>query len=222
MSVTGSGLDLEDTLLDGQEGNIKGSTTKIENEDVALTLGLLVKTVGNGGGGGLVDDSEHVEASNQTSVLGGLALRVVEVGRDSDDGVVDGCTKVGLGSLAHLDQHHGGDLLWSEVLGLTLELDLDDWLAALVDDLEREMLHVGLDLSIGKLATDEALCVKDGVDWVHGDLVLGGISDQTLGVGEGDEGWGGSVSLVVGDNLNAIISEDTHARVGGSEIDTDL
>jgi hypothetical protein len=49
------------------------------------------------------------------------------------------------------------------------------------------VLHVGLDLSIGELATDQSLGVEDGVLGVHGDLVLGGISNETLGVGETDE-----------------------------------
>ena len=30
---------------------------------------------------------------------------------------------------------------------------------------------------------------------VHGDLIFGGISDETLVVGEGDIGWGGAVAL---------------------------
>ena len=107
VSVTSSGLDLEDTLLNGQEGDIESTTTKIEDEDVALTLGLLVETVGDGSSSGLVDDTEDVETSNETSVLGGLTLRVVEVGGDSDDSVVDGATEVGLGSLPHLGQDHG-------------------------------------------------------------------------------------------------------------------
>ena len=85
VSVTSSGLDLEDTLLNGKKRDIEGTTTKIEDEDVALTLNLLVKTVGNGSGGRLVDDTEDVEASDQTGILGSLTLRVVEVGGDSDN-----------------------------------------------------------------------------------------------------------------------------------------
>ena len=79
VSVTSGGLDFEDSLLNGQERNIEGTTTQVEDEDVALTLGLLVKTVGNGGSSGLVDDTEDVETSNETGVLGGLTLGVVEV-----------------------------------------------------------------------------------------------------------------------------------------------
>jgi hypothetical protein len=49
------------------------------------------------------------------------------------------------------------------------------------------VLHIGLDFSIGELATNQSLGVEDGVLGVHGDLVLGGISNETLGVGETDE-----------------------------------
>merc|ERR1719281_1429055 len=62
MGVTVGSLDFENTFLDGEEGDIEGSTTEIEDEDVALTLVLLVKTVGDGGSGWLVDDSLNVES----------------------------------------------------------------------------------------------------------------------------------------------------------------
>jgi hypothetical protein len=83
--VSSGGLDLEDTLLNGQERDIERSSSEIEDEDVLLSDGLLVESVGDGGGGGLVDDAEDVESGDDTSILGGLTLRVVEVGRDGDD-----------------------------------------------------------------------------------------------------------------------------------------
>ena len=135
--------------------------------------------------------------------------------------VSDAATEVGLGGLTHLGEDHGGDLLRGELLGLTLELNLDDRLAVLVDDLEGEVLHVGLDLIVGELAANQTLGVEDGVGRVHGDLVLGRITDQTLSVSEGNERGRRPVTLVVGDDLNSVISEDTHARVRGAEIYTD-
>ena len=36
MGVSGSGLDLEDTVLDGEEGDIERTTSQIEDEDVFL------------------------------------------------------------------------------------------------------------------------------------------------------------------------------------------
>jgi hypothetical protein len=59
---------------------------------------------------------------------------------------------------------------------------------------------------------------KDGVGGVHGDLVLGGISDEPLGISEGDVGGGGTVSLVVGYDLDAVVLPDADAGVGGAEI----
>ena len=47
---------------------------EIEDEDPTLACDLLVMTVGNGNGGGLVDNSENVQAGDGTTFLG-----VVEV-----------------------------------------------------------------------------------------------------------------------------------------------
>jgi len=84
---------------------------------------------------------------------------------------------------------------------------LDLWLGVVVNDGERPLLLVVLDTLVVETSADEALGVEDSVGWVHGHLVLGGISDQTLGVCEGDVGWCGSVTLVVGDNLDLTVLE---------------
>lgn len=111
VSVTSGSLHFEDTLLNGQERNIKGSSPEIEDEDVALAGDLLVKTVGDGSSGGLVDDTKDVQSGDGSGVLGGLTLRVVEVGGDGDDGVGNGSTEVRLSGLLHLEQDHGRDFL---------------------------------------------------------------------------------------------------------------
>lgn len=57
-------------------------------------------------------------------------------------------------------------------------------------------LHVLLDIWVIEASTNESLGVEDGVSGVHGGLVLGGISDQSLTLGESDVRRGGSVTLV--------------------------
>ena len=73
-----------------------------------------------------------------------------------------------------------------ELLVLATVLHPDVGLAGLVEDGEGEVLDVGLHLRIRELATNETLGVEDGVVGVHRDLVLGRVTDQPLGVGEGD------------------------------------
>ena len=74
MGVTSGGFDLENTIFDRKDGDIKGSTAEIENKDVTLRSDLFVQTVSDGGRGGFVDDSKNVEAGNGTGVLGSLTL----------------------------------------------------------------------------------------------------------------------------------------------------
>jgi hypothetical protein len=220
MGITGGGLDLEDALFDGKERHIESATTQVEDQNVALTLSLLVETISDGSSCRLVDDTEDVETGNETGILGSLALGVVEVGRNRNDSIGDGTTEVGLGSLSHLGQDHGGDFFGSELLDLALELDLNDRLAALVDELEGEVLHISLDLGVVEFAADETLDIEDGVGRVHGDLVLCGITDETLGVCESHERGSGAVALVIGNDFDAVITVDAHTGVGGPQIDT--
>jgi hypothetical protein len=102
-SLSGGGLDCENTTLDVQKRYIESTTTEIVDEDVPLLLGLSgTETVSDSGGGRLVDDTENVEASNGTGVLGGLTLVVVEVGGNGDDGLLDLHAELGLSNLLHL------------------------------------------------------------------------------------------------------------------------
>jgi hypothetical protein len=42
-------------------------------------------------------------------------------------------------------------------------------------------------------------------------LILGGIANQAPGFRKGDKGWSGAVSLIVRNDLNAIVLPDTNA-----------
>ena len=74
MGVTSGRFDLENTIFDRKDGDIKSSAAKIENKDVTLSSDLFVQTVSDGGRGGFVDDSKNVKAGNGTSILGSLTL----------------------------------------------------------------------------------------------------------------------------------------------------
>ena len=166
VGVTGGGLDGEDTALDGQEGNIESTTSQIEDQDNLLLGGLLVKTVGDGSSGGLVDDSENVQTSNGTGVLGGQSLGVVEVGGNGDNGLLDSLADLGLRDLLHLGQDHGGDFLRRELLPLTEVVNLDEGSSVSVNNGEGPVLHVGLDIRVVESSTDQSLGVENGVSGV--------------------------------------------------------
>jgi hypothetical protein len=59
-------LDLEDTVHNGLEGNIKGSSSETEYENVTLADDLLIETVGDGGSS---DDAEMFMAETVLASL---------------------------------------------------------------------------------------------------------------------------------------------------------
>lgn len=184
VGVTVGGLDLEDTVLDLQDGDIEGTTTKIVDGDNAV--GLLLEAVSQSGSSRLVDDTEDVKTGNLTGVLGALTLGIVEVGRDGDDGVLDGLGEVGLGSLLHLVEDETTNL-GGRVLLVT---GRDPGIAvAVLDDLVGDLLDITLNLDVGELATDQTLGSEKGVLGVDDSLALGGDTDEALTVlGKGNDG----------------------------------
>jgi hypothetical protein len=78
MGVTSSSQDLEDTIVDREERNIKGTTTQVVDDNLGFTA-LLVKTIGDGGSGGLVNDTEDLKTGDSTGIFSSLTLSVVEV-----------------------------------------------------------------------------------------------------------------------------------------------
>ena len=99
MSISSSRFYFEDTIFNGEDGNIKSTTSKIKDEYIFLVSYLLVKTVSNSSSSWLIDDAEYIEAGADTGILGGLMLRVVEVARYSHHSILYVMTQVGLSSL---------------------------------------------------------------------------------------------------------------------------
>ena len=78
MGVTVGGNDLEDSVVDGQEWDVESSAAQVEYQHVLLAF-LLVHAVCDGSGGGLVDDAHDDKTGDNSGVLGGLTLSIVEV-----------------------------------------------------------------------------------------------------------------------------------------------
>jgi len=168
-------LDLEHTLLHLQDRHIEGAATQVVHRDDFVFH--LFHAVGEGGGRGLVDDSQHVQARDLTGVLGGLALRVVEVGWHSDDGVGDRCAEVALCGFLHLCQHKGADLARRVLLALGLDPGIA---VGGFDDLERRSFHVFLRFVVIEPAADKALGGGQCVGRVGNGLALGRLPDEPI------------------------------------------
>lgn len=177
VSVTVGGLDLEDSLLDLKDGDIEGTTTQVVNSN--HTVALLLKTVGQSSSSRLVDNSEDVETRNLTGVLGGLTLRVVEIGRNSDDTVLDRLAQVVLSGLLHLLQDETTNLSRRVLLTARLNPGIT---VGVLNDLVGDLLQITLNLRVGVLASDETLRGEQSVLRVHDRLALGGDTDQPLAI----------------------------------------
>ena len=76
------------------------------------------------------------------------------------------------------------------------------------------MCRIRLEVHILELASDQPFRVKDRVMRVHRDLVLRRIVDETVGVGERDEGGRGTAVSVVSDDFDTVVllSVDRRSR----------
>src|SRR5579864_2599061 len=98
MGVAVGGEDLVDVALAGgdelQHGNIEGAATEIVDGNVAPLF--FVQAVSQRGGSRFVDQAQDLKPSKFSSVLGGLTLRVIEIGGHGDDGAVNAFAEIGL------------------------------------------------------------------------------------------------------------------------------
>ena len=115
-------LYLDHAVADFENRNIEGAAAEVVDRD-GLVL-LAVEPVGQRGRGRLIDDAHHFEARDLAGVLGGLALRVIEVSRDGDHRLGDLLAQIGLGRFLQLGEDHGGDLRRRLLLAAGLDTDI--------------------------------------------------------------------------------------------------
>jgi NAD-specific glutamate dehydrogenase len=100
---------------------------------------------------------------------------------------------------------------------LTFDMRL---VAILADDLEGPVFDILLNGGIVHFATDEALGVKYGVVRIHGRLVLGRVTNETLRIRKCNPRWGSAIALIISDDLNALVLPNSNAGVSCPKIDT--
>ena len=184
--VTGSGQNLDDTVVDVQDGHVEGAAAQVVHHD--LLSGLLIHTVGQSGSGGLVDDTLDLQAGDLAGVLGGLTLSIGEVGGDGDDGLGDGLAQIGLGVGLQLLKDHGADLLGSILLAVDVHLVVG--------------AHLTLDGDNGAVGVGDS-------------LALGHLAHHTLAVlGKSHHRGSGAVAFGVGDNDGVAALHNRHTAVG--------
>jgi hypothetical protein len=188
--------------------------SEIPDEDRLVRL--LVEPVCERRRGRLVDDAKDVEPGDLAGVLRRLALGVVEVGRDGDDGVRHGLAEVRLGVRLQLLEDHRGDLRRRVLLAAGAHANIS---VRAADDLVRDDLHLLADLLV--FAPDEALDREDRVLRVGYLLALRGSADEALAVlRERHHRRRDSPALGVRDDRGLTALEHCHRRVRRAKVDS--
>ena len=208
-------LHLEHAIADLEDGHVEGAAAEVVHRDGA-GFGL-VEAVGERGRGRLVDDAQHFKTGNLAGVLGGLTLRVVEIGGNGDDGLLDLLAEMGFRGLFHLLQDESGDL--RRRIGLAVGLDPGVAVRCL-DDLVGDELLVLLHHRIVIAAADQALHREEGALGIGHRLALGGLADEALAiVREGNDRRRRPHALGVLNDLRGRAIHYGDARIRGAEID---
>ena len=211
------GLHFEHAVADLKDRNIERAAAKVVDRDGAGLL--LVEAVSERGRGRLVDDAQHFKAGDLAGILGGLTLRVVEIGRNGDDGLLDLLAEIGFRRLLHLLKNEGGDLRGR--IGLAVRLDPGVAVRG-PGDLVGDELLVLLDHRVVVAPADQALDREDGLFRIGDRLALGRLADETLAVvGEGDDRRRRAHAFGVLDDFRRFAFHDGDARIGGAEVDAD-
>src|SRR5207247_8363057 len=100
--------DLKDAAFQLENGNVECAAAEVIDGDD--TLLALLQAVREGGGGRLIHDPHDVQSGDPAGVFRGLALAVVEIRGDRDNGFSDLFTEEALGAGFQLLQDHRGDL----------------------------------------------------------------------------------------------------------------
>ena len=204
---------LEHATCQAQHRHVEGAAAEVVDEVEAFPA--LVEPVGQGRGGGLVQEAQHGQAGESRGVLRGLALRVVEVGGHRDHGADECAAECALGTQAQAAQHFGADV----------DRALHALAGAHADGAGRQ----GLDC-VGQCdrrhvvegAADQPLRRRDGVRRVDSGKQLRVVADdKRIGLAVVHDRGQQQAALRIGQHRRHRAAHGGDERVGGAEVDAD-
>ena len=225
--VTRRGLHLEDAPGQLEHRYVEGAATQVIDGVGALLA--FVQTVGHGGGGGFVDETQHVQSGQPGRILGGLALGIVEIGGHGDDGA---CQRVLVDvergqcaitqHLQDLGRHfHGRDGPGRRGHGHGAIVASGGGIRGHIRPRSHDPQRQTLRLGIGQATPHQALDRADDVAGVGQQRLLGGMAHHGRSAGAVMHDRRQQLpALLVGQRIGHARAADGHQRVGGSQIDT--
>ena len=121
-------------------------------------------------------------------------------------------TQISFCNFLHLDEDHGWDFFSRKGFFSLRRFNLHMRFSLFVDNLEREVFQIVLNCLVRPFPSYQSLGIKDCVLGVCGELIFSCISNETFSFCcECDIGWGDTVTLVVCNNFNTAVFEDSDA-----------
>ena len=97
-------------VSDFDDRHVKRTATQVVHSNLAIAFFGFVQTEGQCSCGWFVDDALDIQACDAARIFGGLALRVVEIRWNGDDGFSHFFAKIVFSGLFHLAQNFSADL----------------------------------------------------------------------------------------------------------------
>lgn len=192
VTVIGGRLDVELTLAELNNRSGVVSVTDVDEHDPArLLIGVgeieLGDTVSKGGGGGVVNQAEHLKTGNLTGVKHGPTLDIGEPGGNTDGDIGNGESQLGRGDIPDLGQVHSHQLDGRELFLLAQVVDFGTDLAIDVTEGCCVIFLLELNIWVVEGTADKTLEVADSVLQVRGLLCLCGLTEGSASGVESDE-----------------------------------
>ncbi len=213
--VATGGQHLVDTIAQLEDRDIEGASTEVV--DGHLALRGFGHAVGERRGRRLVQNALDVEAGDSSGIPCCLPLRIVEVGRDGDDGLFHRLAEVVLSRCLELLEDDRRDL--GRTVDLLVDLDMGVAVGRFDDRIGQNLVGL-VDLGRIESTADESFHTVDGVLGIGQRLTLRNLPYQPLALArERHDGRSCARTFLVGDHLGRASLHDDDARVRRTEID---